>query len=519
MKGWAAVACVGVLMSAVYHVIVVKPLLKAARERTLENDAEDPASRIRRYSSERTLSGSKAFGAPIATLTVDTETGMVYVSGLVVEDIVPMPPNVKGDAEKEARAVLTAIEELLNSVGAEMDDVVSCLVHVANLNTDLEKVNRAFAEWYTPATGVSRTAVEVGNVILDCRVEITMSARIRAPPPALPGGGALDTAAAAAARGDAPIQRSKLKRFTSSSIAFGSPIAVVVVDEQTELVHCSGMLSDDIVPTPEGAKGDVEKETTAVLQAVHDMLAMVGSGMDSVLYALVHVADINKDFDGVNRAWLRFFAADDLPSRTAVRASRIISDSRVEITVTAVRDREAPALPRSGSDLTVAVATKPGTAGTAARAAGSSSIRRYTSPLISFRAPISTVVVDEVSGMVFVAGVVIDNVRRAPPEAKGDAETETRVILAAIDALLNSVDTSLNNILSCVVHVASVEDDFPGLNRGFADFFTAGRGPARTTVEAGDIVRGARVEITVTAVRPSNSPPLPPSGTLQIPSP
>ena len=221
---------------------------------------------------------------------------------------------------------------------------------------------------------------------------------------------------------------------------------------------------------------------------------------------------MNKDFDGVNRAWLRFFATRDLPSRTAVRASRIISDSRVEITVTAVRDREASSLPRSGSNLDMAVATKSGTA-------GSSSIRRYTSPLISFRAPISTVVVDEVSGMVYVAGVAVDNVRRAPPEAKGNAETETRVVLTAIDALLDSVGTSMDNIVSCVVHVASVEDDFPGLNKGFADFFTAGRGPARTTVEAGEIVRGARVEITVTAVRPSNSPPLPPSGTLQIPSP
>ena len=130
----------------------------------------------------------------------------------------------------------------------------------------------------------------------------------------------------------------------------------------------------------------------------------------------------------------------------------------------------------------------------------------------------TTVVVDESSGIVYVAGVVVHNVRAAPPEAMGDIEAETRIVLAALDALLVSVGTSMDNVVTCMVHVASVEEDFPGLNRGFAEFFSAGNGPARTTVEARDIVRGARVEITVTAVRPFDAPPLPSGDTLPTPS-
>lgn len=66
-------------------------------------------------------------------------------------------------------------------------------------------------------------------------------------------------------------------------------------------------------------------------------------------------------------------------------------------------------------------------------------------------------------------------------------------------ALLESAGASLDDIVSCLVHLADL-DDYAGFNEEYAKYFP-GEKPVRTTVRA-DLVAGMHVEITVIAKLP-----------------
>lgn len=155
------------------------------------------------------------------------------------------------------------------------------------------------------------------------------------------------------------------------------------------------------------------------------------------------------------------------------------------------------------------------------------SLRRYTHPNIKYRAPwMSTVIVDEDTGLIYISGLVVDNIvdidgSRAPEaqSAKGNAKQEALAVLGVIQKVLAALDVSMSGIMNCVVHLRDVEADFSELNEAFAHFFPdAGSGPTRTTVQAGGrIVRGCLLEISVTAKRAMRgSRSLPPDGLLEI---
>jgi 2-iminobutanoate/2-iminopropanoate deaminase len=73
---------------------------------------------------------------------------------------------------------------------------------------------------------------------------------------------------------------------------------------------------------------------------------------------------------------------------------------------------------------------------------------------------------------------------------------QTAQTLDNIAALLAEAGCSMNDVVSCLVHLADL-DDFPEYNRVYETYFAEPR-PARTTVGAA-LVRGMLVEITVVA--------------------
>ena len=465
-----------------------------------EADAEEP--RLRRYAVREILSGSREFCAPISTLVVDEPTGFVFVSGLVADDLLDADlSGVKGDTGREAAAVLAAIARLLRAVGASMEHATAALVHLADMD-DMEALNGAFAEYYTAGSGPSRTTVQSSSIVLGNRVEITMTARRPPGAPALPPSGLLAVPAEvprAAAGGP-----THLRKFGAADVDFHSPIATVTVDTASGMIHLSGIVSDDIVPPPPG-KGDAARETENILLMAKGLLAAVGASFDDVVYALVHFADLEGDFAAVNRVWSSHFTQPVGPARTAVHASRIVLDSKVEVTLTAL-------LPPGSRGALPATATLDARAGAGGARAGSgaasATIRRFSPAKISFRAPISSVVVDEATGLIHIAGLVILNIAGAPADGRGDAEVEARAVLAAVSDIVATLGSSMRLLTTAVVHVLSL-DDFEGVNRAFADFFEPGAGPARTTIEVAEVVRGCRVELSFTALRARGAPPLP----------
>ena len=80
----------------------------------------------------------------------------------------------------------------------------------------------------------------------------------------------------------------------------------------------------------------------------------------------------------------------------------------------------------------------------------------------------------------------------------GGVAAETAQIFRNVTALLESVGASLDNVVSCVVHLADL-DDYTAFNEEYAKHFSREK-PVRTTVRA-DLVAGMHVEITVVATQ------------------
>lgn len=78
----------------------------------------------------------------------------------------------------------------------------------------------------------------------------------------------------------------------------------------------------------------------------------------------------------------------------------------------------------------------------------------------------------------------------------GDIAEETEQTFRNIEALLEAAGASLDDVVSCLVHLVDL-GDFAAFNAVYAKQFSDPL-PVRTTVRA-DLVAGMRVEITVVA--------------------
>jgi 2-iminobutanoate/2-iminopropanoate deaminase len=81
----------------------------------------------------------------------------------------------------------------------------------------------------------------------------------------------------------------------------------------------------------------------------------------------------------------------------------------------------------------------------------------------------------------------------------GGVAAETAQIFRKVGALLESVGASLDDVVSCVVHLADLSD-YAAFDEEYAKHFPREK-PVRTTVRA-DLLFGMHVEITVIAKQP-----------------
>jgi 2-iminobutanoate/2-iminopropanoate deaminase len=82
----------------------------------------------------------------------------------------------------------------------------------------------------------------------------------------------------------------------------------------------------------------------------------------------------------------------------------------------------------------------------------------------------------------------------------GTVEEETRMGLENIADLLQRAGSGLGSVTHCRVFLADI-DDFAAVNEVYATFFSTPY-PARTTVQAGALPLGVKVEIECVAVVP-----------------
>lgn len=81
---------------------------------------------------------------------------------------------ISDDIAEQTAQTFHNIERLLEAAGASLDDVVSCLVHLADLS-DYAAFNAVYAQQF-PGTKPVRTTVRA-DLVAGMRVEITVVAR------------------------------------------------------------------------------------------------------------------------------------------------------------------------------------------------------------------------------------------------------------------------------------------------------------------------------------------------------
>ena len=79
-----------------------------------------------------------------------------------------------------------------------------------------------------------------------------------------------------------------------------------------------------------------------------------------------------------------------------------------------------------------------------------------------------------------------------------EIKAQTQQVLENLAAVLSGAGLSLGDVVKATVYLADM-NDFQAMNEVYGTFFSA-QPPARTTIQAAALPRGARVEIDVVAV-------------------
>ena len=112
-----------------------------------------------------------------------------------------------------------------------------------------------------------------------------------------------------------------------------APFTQVVIDD--DYAHLAGIVAADF---PEGIAvlGDVGNETKAVLTLIQNILHELNMDLSHLVRTDVHLATLD-DFDAMDAAYKKFFAAGKYPARTTTESRRLFGNSLVEITCMARR--------------------------------------------------------------------------------------------------------------------------------------------------------------------------------------
>ena len=103
------------------------------------------------------------------------------------------------------------------------------------------------------------------------------------------------------------------------------------------------------------------------------------------------------------------------------------------------------------------------------------------------------------NGFAFLAGKVAAD--SPNPVKLGSIEDETRICLDLLSQSLKLAGLSMENVVRCNVYLIDLAE-FERMDAIYKTYFKNGRMPARTTIGAGSLVFGCRVEIDCVAVVP-----------------
>ncbi len=354
-----------------------------------------------------------------------TSGGLIYLSGALAQDasgnIAP-----KDDVRGQTKAVIERLGAVLTAAGSSLDQVVAVTVYLKSAS-DFAAMNEVYSGFWTkdPPT---RTTVVAEFVRPEALVEISMIA--------------------------VPTGAERVVIHPASWIKSPSPYSYAIRTGDT--VFLSGLVSrngrDNSVVT-----GDINAQTTVVLDNATELLKAAGMTLDNVVSARVYLPD-GASFQSMNAIYRKYFATSP-PARATVVAGLAGSQYAVEITLVA-----SAAQKRVIDD------------------------GRPTNPNLSAAI--------RAGERVYLSGMLGNTA-----ETKGDVGAQTKETLARIRAALAAAGCSPADVSDGVVYLTDAQS-FPAMNDAYRTFFERDF-PARATVRTGLVAADGLVEIMVTARCPA----------------
>ncbi|WP_447528486.1 RidA family protein [Vreelandella sp. TE19] len=111
--------------------------------------------------------------------------------------------------------------------------------------------------------------------------------------------------------------------------------------------------------------------------------------------------------------------------------------------------------------------------------------------------PGSHMVVDD--HYVFISGLTIADIAEEEP-VLGDVSKETHRVMRELERMLRQEELDWGDVVRVDIHLTDL-GEIQKMNSVYAEFFEAGRYPARTCTEASRLCGGSNVEITLMASR------------------
>ena len=82
--------------------------------------------------------------------------------------------------------------------------------------------------------------------------------------------------------------------------------------------------------------GGVGPQMVQTMEYIKEILAESGATLDDVMMTNVYMADLEGDYDEMNRVYREYFGTSAMPARATVEISRLAFDLKVEVSCIAI---------------------------------------------------------------------------------------------------------------------------------------------------------------------------------------
>ena len=72
------------------------------------------------------------------------------------------------------------------------------------------------------------------------------------------------------------------------------------------------------------------------MEYIKEILAEAGATLDDVMMTNVYMADLESDYEEMNRVYREYFGSSNMPARATVEISRLAFDLKVEVSCIAM---------------------------------------------------------------------------------------------------------------------------------------------------------------------------------------